>query len=76
MRTFSPLMSKSALVMSHKHNRSPSHLKAYGGAPSPGYGVQDILDKYAADGWELAAPLYVGKNAAGSTGEIYLIFRK
>jgi len=32
-------------------------VKAYGGSPGPGLnGIQAVLDKYAADGWELAAP--------------------
>ena len=53
-------------------------VKAYGGSPGPGLnGIQAVLDKYAADGWELAAPIYVGKSAInGNTGELYLIFRK
>ena len=52
-------------------------VKAYAGSPGPGLnGIQAVLDKNAADGWELAAPIYVGKSAIGNTGELYLIFRK
>jgi hypothetical protein len=52
-------------------------VKTYGATnASPGYRIQDVLDKYAADGWELAAPIYVGGDTGGPLGELYLIFRK
>ena len=38
--------------------------------------IQSALDKYAADGWELAAPVYIDKDATGNVGELYIIFRK
>ena len=49
---------------------------SYGSGAAAGFGIQADLDKYAADGWELAAPIYVGNGASASTGELHLIFRK
>ena len=47
-------------------------VNTYGSNASPGNRIQDILDKYAADGWELASPVYAGEVGA----PMYLIFRK
>jgi hypothetical protein len=49
-------------------------VKSYGGTPT-GSSIQGTLDKYAADGWELVAPIYMEKDVTGNTGELYLIFR-
>ena len=49
-------------------------VRAYGENASPGNRIQDVLDKYAADGWELAAPVYAGEGIGGP--DMYLIFRK
>ena len=50
-------------------------VRSYGSGAASGSGIQADLDKYTADGWELAAPIYVGNGAAVSP-ELYLIFRK
>jgi len=52
-------------------------VRAYGENASPGNRIQDVLDKYAADGWELAAPIYLGADTTGTSfGALYLSFRK
>ncbi len=52
-------------------------VKAYGGNPSQANSIQAVLDKYAADGWELAAPIYVPADTNADVGTaMYLIFRK
>jgi hypothetical protein len=69
------------IVSPHSVHAQDQHkyvaVKAYGGNASSGTGIQAVLDKYAADGWELAAPIYAGAGVTGtSSGELYLIFRK
>jgi hypothetical protein len=50
-------------------------VRSYGGGAPSGSSIQGTLDKYAADGWELVAPIYMEKDVTGNTGELYLIFR-
>ena len=61
---FRPMVSPGPVQAAKKHQYLYEQAEAVGG-------VQASLDKHAADGWELLAPIY-----SGDTMGVFLIFRK